>query len=33
MKSGPTFALATDNPAARNAAINPVATVVLPTPD
>src|SRR5262245_18272979 len=33
MKSGPTFAAATRTPRAANAAIRPVATVVLPTPE
>ena len=33
MKSGPTLAAATRSPAPRRAAISPVATVVLPTPD
>ncbi len=33
MKSGPTFAGATRSPRRRNAAIRPVATVVLPTPE
>src|SRR4051794_21294295 len=33
MKSGPTLAAPTTMPLCRNAAISPVATVVLPTPD
>src|SRR5437764_12452873 len=33
MKSGPTLADATRRPRRRNAAISPVATVVLPTPE
>ncbi len=33
MKSGPTFAAPTRCPARRSAAIKPVATVVLPTPE